>query len=206
MVLRSLQPRIARHVVGVPFTDFGYLVLALYDVEDGISKDLWTYSSPTDVKGKNHPEDRDQLMPRALHQTYYQTYMSPTLTLPYYAAQGTERLPISYFATGQPCYVAQFTDTKIVFTAGYVVEPGSSETHKEPRHEIDCCTALRHAIQDLIDQGLVHLGQPSVTTNPLPAYTTHAIPLSADGINYIDFVELDDHIYMLSWDESELEP
>ena len=52
MVLRSLQPRIARHVVGVPFTDFGYLVLALYDVEDGISKDLWTYSSPTDVKGK----------------------------------------------------------------------------------------------------------------------------------------------------------
>ncbi|KAL6350423.1 hypothetical protein AAG906_004374 [Vitis piasezkii] len=35
---RSLQPRIARHVVGVPFTDFGSLVLALYDVEDGISR------------------------------------------------------------------------------------------------------------------------------------------------------------------------
>ncbi|RVX02231.1 hypothetical protein CK203_025418 [Vitis vinifera] len=52
MVLRSLQPRIARHVVGVPFTDFGSLVLALYDVEDGISKGLWTDSSPSDVKGK----------------------------------------------------------------------------------------------------------------------------------------------------------
>ena len=52
MVLRSLQPRISKHVVRVPFTDFGSLVLALYDVEDGISKDLWTYSSPTDVKGK----------------------------------------------------------------------------------------------------------------------------------------------------------
>ena len=25
MILRSLQPRIARHVVGVPFTDFGSL-------------------------------------------------------------------------------------------------------------------------------------------------------------------------------------
>ena len=35
MVLRSLQPRIARHVVGVPFTDFGSLVSALYDVECG---------------------------------------------------------------------------------------------------------------------------------------------------------------------------
>ena len=52
MVLRSLQPRIARHVVGVPFIDFGYLVLALYDVEDGISRGLWTNASPTDVKGK----------------------------------------------------------------------------------------------------------------------------------------------------------
>ncbi|KAL6311813.1 hypothetical protein AAG906_033339 [Vitis piasezkii] len=61
MVLRSLQPRIARHVVGVPFTDFGSLVLALYDVEDGISRGLWTDSSPSDVKGRSPLEDRDQL-------------------------------------------------------------------------------------------------------------------------------------------------
>ena len=52
MVLRSLQPRIARHVVGVPFTDSGSLVLAIYDVEDGISKGLWTDSSLSDVKRK----------------------------------------------------------------------------------------------------------------------------------------------------------
>ena len=52
MVLRSLQPRISKHVVGVPFTDFGSLVLAPYDVEDGISKGLWTDSSPSDVKRK----------------------------------------------------------------------------------------------------------------------------------------------------------
>ena len=52
MVLRSLQPRIARHVVGVPFTDFGSLVSALYDVEDDILRGLWTDSSPSDVKGK----------------------------------------------------------------------------------------------------------------------------------------------------------
>ena len=52
MVMRSLQPRIVRHVVGVPFIDFGYLVLALYDVEDGISKGLWTNFSPSDVKRK----------------------------------------------------------------------------------------------------------------------------------------------------------
>ena len=52
MVLRSLQPRIARHVVGVPFTDFGSLVLTFHDVEDSISRGLWTDSSLSDVKGK----------------------------------------------------------------------------------------------------------------------------------------------------------
>ena len=52
MVLRSLQPKIARHVVRVPFTNFGYLVLALYEVEDGILRGLWTDSSRSDVKGK----------------------------------------------------------------------------------------------------------------------------------------------------------
>ena len=52
MVLRSLQPRISRHVVGVPLIDFGSLVSALYDVEDGISRGLWTDSSLSDIKGK----------------------------------------------------------------------------------------------------------------------------------------------------------
>lgn len=53
---------------------------------------------------------------------------------------------------------------------------------------------------------MVHLGQPSVTTNPLLAHTTHAVHPSADGIHFLDFVELDDHNHMLSWDESKPEP
>ena len=52
MVLRSLQPRIARHVVGVPFIDFRSLFLALYDVTDDISRGLWTDYSSTDAKEK----------------------------------------------------------------------------------------------------------------------------------------------------------
>ena len=52
MILRSLQPKIARHVIGVPFIDFGSLVSALYYVEDGISRGLWSDSSPVDAKGK----------------------------------------------------------------------------------------------------------------------------------------------------------
>ena len=52
MNLRSLQPRIATHVVLVPFTDFGYLISALYDVEDGISRGLWYDYFLIDAKGK----------------------------------------------------------------------------------------------------------------------------------------------------------
>ena len=78
--------------------------------------------------------------------------------------------------------------------------------HQGPGHETDCCTTLRHAIQDLIDQGLIHLGKPSVTTNPLPAHTTHMVPPPIDSMHSINFAELDDHIHMHSWDESESEP
>ncbi|RVW45301.1 Transposon Ty3-I Gag-Pol polyprotein [Vitis vinifera] len=78
--------------------------------------------------------------------------------------------------------------------------------HQGPGHETDRCTALRHAIQDLIDQGLVHLGQPSVTTNPLPAHNTHAVLPPADGIHFLEFDVIDDHIHMLSDDDSDPEP
>ncbi|KAL6347507.1 hypothetical protein AAG906_026029 [Vitis piasezkii] len=213
MVLRSLQPKIARHVVRVPFTDFSSLVLALYDVEDGISRGLWTDFSPTDVKGKKPLGGQrsidvsaisstipqltgthssyapQQYRPRAPHQSYDHAYMSPTLALPYPTAQGTER-PLAIASTRPP-------QLRMDLHCTY---------HQGLEHEIDHCTALRHAIQDLIDQGLVHLGQPSVTTNSLLAHTTHAVPPPTDSMHSIDFAELDDHIHMLSWDESEPEP
>ena len=48
--------------------------------------------------------------------------------------------------------------------------------HQGPGHTTDQCTALRHAVQDLIDQGIVQLGQPSISSNPLLTYSTHAVP------------------------------
>ena len=52
MIMRSLQPRFARHLMGFPQTDFGSLVQALYGIEEGISRGLWADSSPSDSKGK----------------------------------------------------------------------------------------------------------------------------------------------------------
>ncbi|RVW56782.1 hypothetical protein CK203_082741 [Vitis vinifera] len=287
MVLRSLQPRIARHVVGVPFTDFGSLVMALYDVEDGITRGLWADSSPSDVKGKKpfigprptevgaissssqRPQtpsaDPTVSEPHSSYASHQYRPRAPrpvlirhtcqTLVLPSYATQGIER-PVSYTATGQPCYAAQFTarpalsptwspadfcsvcfeDAEAVSQIGMplsqalrkLTEAGLLTAltprplpqpipaqfrmdlhcayHQGPGHETDRCTALRHAIQDLIDQGLVHLGQPSVTTNPLPTHTTHAVPPPAGGIHFLDFDETDDHVHMLSWDDPDPEP
>ncbi|RVW27289.1 hypothetical protein CK203_107328 [Vitis vinifera] len=37
--------------------------------------------------------------------------------------------------------------------------------HQIQGHDTECCSALHHAIQDLIDSGLVDLAGPSVTTN-----------------------------------------
>ena len=52
----------------------------------------------------------------------------------------------------------------------------------------------------------MNLGQSSVTTNPLPAHSTHAVPLPAGGIHFIDFDGTDDFIHMMSWDDHAPEP
>ncbi|KAL6348707.1 hypothetical protein AAG906_019442 [Vitis piasezkii] len=238
MVLRSLQPKIARHVVGVLFIDFGSLVLALYDVEDDIlrglelilplvmlrEETLWRTESETSRRHQpvpqlleTHPSyPLQQYRPRAPRPTHDQSYMPQTLALPYYATQGIERSPVSYKAIGQPCYCSalrKLTEARLLtaLTPRPPPQPIPPQFrmdlhcayHQGPGHETDRCTALRHVVQDLIDQGLVHLGQPSVTTNPLPAHTTHVVPPPADGIHFLDFVELDDHVHMLSWDDSD---
>ncbi|RVW16827.1 hypothetical protein CK203_098174 [Vitis vinifera] len=292
MILRSLQPRIARHVVGVPFTNFGSLVSTLYDVKDGILRGLWSDSSLVDAKRKKpvggqrsvdvgvvsstsqRPPKRHQrvLQPTgtypsyppqqhrswALPQLYDQVYLPPTLILSYYTAQGAERPLTSYPTPIQPCYTAQvavrplasyprprapqrsahfalktpkqfsqlgmslsqalrkLTDARLLMLLAPrpLSQPIPPQFrmdlyyayHQGLGHETDRCTALRHVIQDLMDQGLVHLGQSSVTTNPLLAHTSHAVLPPTGDIHFMDFTKPDDRIHMLSWDDSEPEP
>ncbi|RVW41823.1 hypothetical protein CK203_108409 [Vitis vinifera] len=63
---------------------------------------------------------------------------------------------------------------------------------------LDLC--LPRIYTQLHNQCLVKLGQQSVTTNPLPAHTTHSVPPLTGGIHHMDFVQ-DDVIHMLSWDD-----
>ncbi|RVX00888.1 Transposon Ty3-I Gag-Pol polyprotein [Vitis vinifera] len=225
MVLRSLQPRIARHVVGAPFTDFGSLVMALIEAVD------------VSVIGSSsqRPLRRHQPIPQfpEPHSSYASHQYRPRAPRPAYDQTYT---PQTWLCLIMPPRALRDPRRRGSFTDRHAVEPGSSEAYRGwvidyshpsaaasadstsvqdgstlcipsgPGHETDRCTALRHAVQDLIDQGLVHLGQPSVTTNPLPAHTTHAVPPPADDIHFLEFDEIDDHIHMLSDDDSDPEP
>ncbi|KAL6350772.1 hypothetical protein AAG906_031358 [Vitis piasezkii] len=100
-----------------------------FSIEEGIARGLWSESSPSDSNGKK-PLGGERsgdvsaisstgLKPPRHYQTigqtsglYYPlspyTYVPPALALPHHTAQGKERPPVSYSATAQPCYAAQF--------------------------------------------------------------------------------------------------
>ena len=62
MLTRSLQPKYARHFMGFPQTDIGALIEALYGIEEGISRGIWSNSSLSYSKGRSHLEDKDMEM------------------------------------------------------------------------------------------------------------------------------------------------
>ena len=65
-------------------------------------------------------------------------------------------------------------------------------------HDTNSCAMLRHAIQDLIDQGLVDLGRPTVTIDSLPTHDTRAVPPPTSGVHLVEFSR--DEIFMIGWD------
>ena len=54
MIMRSLQPSYARHLMGVPIMDYRALIESLYGIKDGIARGLWLDSSSSIVRGRSH--------------------------------------------------------------------------------------------------------------------------------------------------------
>ena len=75
--------------------------------------------------------------------------------------------------------------------------------HQRAGHDTDSCVILRHAIQDLIDQGLVDLGGPVVTTDPIPTHDARDVPQPTGGVNSVEF--LGDKIFMMGWEGEALQ-
>ena len=266
MIMRSLQPRFARHLMGFPQTDFGSLVQALYGIEEGISRGLWADSSPSDSKGKKpgsgprpsdvgaicmtrHRSSRHPPFQRQFSDTPYQMIgrgqyniatpfrpVGPTfLHQPpqqVYATQAPQRPHVRYHlqyrAPPPPRPTRQFTQLGMPLSRAFqrLVEGGlivplpprpppqptppgfrtdlHYAYHQRAGHDTDSCAALRHAIQDLIDQGLVDLGRPGVTTDPLPTHDTRAVPPPPGGVHLIEYSG--DEIFMMGWDGEAPQP
>ncbi|RVX18697.1 hypothetical protein CK203_007090 [Vitis vinifera] len=227
MVLRSLQPRIARHV------DRGrqMLVLSVHPVRGLLGAISRSHSFPSLIRpmhlistGHGH---LDQLMirhilrklwlclimpPRALRDPGflhgYRTAMlccsvhcetrsalSPTQSSADFCSLCFEAQR-QFSQIGMPLSQALRKLTKAGLLTTLTPRPPPQPIppqfrmdlhcayHQGPGHETDRCTALRHAIQDLIDQ----------------------VPPPADGIHFLEFDVIDDHIHMLSDDDSDPEP
>ena len=71
-------------------------------------------------------------------------------------------------------------------------------------NDISSCATLRHAIQDLINQGLVELGRPSVTTDPLPTHYTRVVSPPPERVHLIE--SIGDEIFMMGWDGKAPQP
>ena len=52
MIMRSLQPSYARHLMKVPIMNYRALIEALYGIKDGMVRGLWSDSSSSNSKGK----------------------------------------------------------------------------------------------------------------------------------------------------------
>ena len=76
--------------------------------------------------------------------------------------------------------------------------------HQRASHDTDSYATLRHAIQDLIDQGLIDLRLPTVTTDLLPTHNTRVIPPPPGGVHLIE--HLGDEIFMMGWDGKAPQP
>ena len=90
MVLRNLQPRFARSLVGIPFQDLRSLVQAAFSVEEAIARGLWTDTTPSpDSKGKKliGPLTRSGEAGAISYQhrrpAHHSTYRSPTVRAPF---------------------------------------------------------------------------------------------------------------------------
>ena len=122
MVVRSLQARIFRHLIGVPCIDFSSLVMALCNVDDDFSRELWLDSSFTDSKGKNTSGEQrtDVNIISSIKQRAFKHHqLVPHTTRaysPYHRYQYKQLVPpqsfdwtYSYPTLPQTCYAIQFT-------------------------------------------------------------------------------------------------
>ncbi|RVW37737.1 hypothetical protein CK203_094967 [Vitis vinifera] len=182
MFLRSLHPRFARHLTGVPFQDFRSLVQALFDVDDGISRGLWSDIIPSQIL-------REELVD---HLRAMETYVLRTFSIDDLVIilceiiADTQDFSVHRLVSHGMSSLVPIGDVRglILIWGCLWIELLSDSDLLMAGHRTDYCASLRHTIQDLIDSGAVSfpisttdtdLG-PDMTTDSFPVYSTRAVP------------------------------
>ncbi|KAL6321377.1 hypothetical protein AAG906_016432 [Vitis piasezkii] len=158
-----------------------------FSVEKAIAQGLWMTSPSPDKKGKRIVRSSSRFgevdtisyqHERPAHHSYYRSpttkahlshlqhqYQPVYAQQPYIAQTSMQsRLPHPRVTTPLPPRPYAQRPTRHI---AYIIDSG---------HDTERCATLHHAISDLIDSGLVNFSGPSVTTNPLPTHSTHAVP------------------------------
>ncbi|XP_034674419.1 uncharacterized protein LOC117905643 [Vitis riparia] len=199
MIMRSLQPRFARHLMGFPQTDFDSLVQALYGIEEGISRGLWADSSPSDSKGKKsgsgpRPSDVGTIGMTGHRSSRRPPFQSQFFGTPYQMIQHDQYRPVAPIRPVGPTYL--HPPPQPVYATQAPQRPPMQFHHQYK--------APPPPRPDLIDQGLVDLGRPGVATDPLPTHDTRAVPSPPEGVHLIEFAG--DEIFMMGWDGEAPQP
>ncbi|RVW62619.1 hypothetical protein CK203_059562 [Vitis vinifera] len=162
MFLRSLHPRFARHLTGVPFQNFRSLVQALLDVDDGLSRGLWSDiipSSDTEREGvvdhlrAMETSDFPPLQHRHPHpvQLYPSTHPHAVMVRPSFQFQRPQTgIPRHEQSRPHRRHQRTYSDLGCLW-----IELLSDSDLLMAGHRTDYCASLRHTIQDLIDSGAV---------------------------------------------------
>ncbi|KAL6319680.1 hypothetical protein AAG906_026741 [Vitis piasezkii] len=179
MVLRNLLPRFARRLVGIPFQDLKSLVHAAFSdtapFPNSKGKKLVGLSSRS---GEQPYIAQTSMQPRPPHPRVT-TFPPPR---PYTRRPARQFTPLGMTLTRA---FEKLKDAGLIVPLAprplpHPIPPHfrsheHCSFHQTQGHVTYYCSTLRNAIQDLIDTGLVNLSGPSVTVNPLPTHSTHAL-------------------------------
>ncbi|KAL6325739.1 hypothetical protein AAG906_026567 [Vitis piasezkii] len=169
MFFRSLHPRFARHLTGVPFHDFRSLVQALFDIDDGISRGLWSDITPspdTEGKGVVGSSETPFYASSSCHGATFISFHCPQTSIPRHEqSRPHRRRQRTYSDLGMPLDRAFERLRSTGFLVPLAPRPLPSTLpphfrahefcafHQMAGHRTDYCASLRHTIQDLIDSG-----------------------------------------------------
>ncbi|RVW32222.1 hypothetical protein CK203_080078 [Vitis vinifera] len=156
MFLRSLHPRFARHLTGVPFQDFRSLVQALFDVDDGISRGLWSDIIPSpDTEGKELTSRSD--FPPLQHRHPHSVQQYPSVHPHIVTVRPSFHFQRPRLVSHGMSSLVPISDVRglILIWGCLWIELLSDSDLLMVGHRTDYCASLRHTIQDLIDSGAI---------------------------------------------------